>query len=152
MNLGNGFCVSITEKINMKYWPFVKTFQGWARWRLSVDYTCRRTCLRACRRWSGWPTWSLTAPATHRWVDPRGHAHHIFIIFRQSDLGGGAGLLLLMKVMCSVARSYFTSMQLTVLYRKSNLCITRNETVQPRSQFLHLCVCERFIYSKDRSA
>jgi hypothetical protein len=24
--------------------------------------------------------------------------------------------------------------------------------VQPRSQFLHSCVCERFIYSQDRSA
>ncbi len=34
-------------------------------------------------------------------------------------------------------------------YQKSEICIPRNET---RSQFLHSCVCERFIYSKDLSA
>jgi hypothetical protein len=28
--------------------------------------------------------------------------------------------------------------------------IPRNETVRPRSQFLHSCTCERFIYSHDR--
>ncbi len=39
-----------------------------------------------------------------------------------------------------------------VLYQKSDLCIPRNDTAQPRSQFVHSCICERFIYSKDRSA
>ncbi len=38
------------------------------------------------------------------------------------------------------------------MYRKSDLCIPRNETVLPRSQFLHSCICERLIYSQDRSA
>ncbi len=38
------------------------------------------------------------------------------------------------------------------LYRKSDLCIIRNETAGPSSQFLHSCVCERLIYSQDRSA
>jgi hypothetical protein len=38
------------------------------------------------------------------------------------------------------------------LYRKSDLGIPRNETARPRSQFLHLCICEQFIYSQDRSA
>jgi hypothetical protein len=38
------------------------------------------------------------------------------------------------------------------LYKKSFLCIPRNETAQPRSQFLHTCICERFIYSQDWSA
>jgi hypothetical protein len=38
------------------------------------------------------------------------------------------------------------------LYRTSDLCIPRNETAQPRSQFLHSCSCERFIYSQDRCA
>jgi len=38
------------------------------------------------------------------------------------------------------------------LYRISYLCIPRNETVRPHSQFLHSCICERFIYSQDRSA
>ncbi len=33
------------------------------------------------------------------------------------------------------------------LYQKSDLCISRNETAQPRSQFLHSSICERFIYS-----
>jgi hypothetical protein len=34
----------------------------------------------------------------------------------------------------------------------TDLCITRNETAQPRSQFLHACICEPFIYSQNRSA
>jgi hypothetical protein len=38
------------------------------------------------------------------------------------------------------------------LYRKSDLCIPRNETARPRSQFLHSCICERFKYSQYRSA
>jgi hypothetical protein len=38
------------------------------------------------------------------------------------------------------------------LYRKSDLCIPRNETARPRFQFLHSCICERFIHSRDRSA
>ncbi len=29
----------------------------------------------------------------------------------------------------------------------SDLCIPRNETARPRSQFLDSCICERFIYS-----
>jgi hypothetical protein len=37
-------------------------------------------------------------------------------------------------------------------YRKANLCIPRNETARPRSHFLYLCICERFIFSQDRSA
>jgi hypothetical protein len=32
------------------------------------------------------------------------------------------------------------------------VCNPRNETALPRSQFLHLCICERIIYSRDRSA
>ncbi len=40
----------------------------------------------------------------------------------------------------------------SVLYQKSDLCIPRNETAQPRSQFLHSCICERFICSQERSA
>jgi hypothetical protein len=38
------------------------------------------------------------------------------------------------------------------LYRKSNWFIPRNETARPRSQFLHSCICERFMYSHDWSA
>ncbi len=37
------------------------------------------------------------------------------------------------------------------LYRNSNLCIPRKEIAWPQSQFLHSCVSERFIYSRDRS-
>ncbi len=33
------------------------------------------------------------------------------------------------------------------LYRKSNLCIPRNETARPGSHYLHSCIYERFIYS-----
>jgi hypothetical protein len=35
------------------------------------------------------------------------------------------------------------------LQRRSDLCIPRNETARPRSQFPHSCICERFIYSQD---
>jgi hypothetical protein len=37
------------------------------------------------------------------------------------------------------------------LQRKSNLCIPFLGIAQPQSQFPHSCVCERFIYSQDRS-
>jgi hypothetical protein len=38
------------------------------------------------------------------------------------------------------------------LYRKFEASISRNETARPRSQFLHSCICERFIYFHGRSA
>jgi hypothetical protein len=42
--------------------------------------------------------------------------------------------------------------RLNVLYPNSDVCIPRNSTAQHRhSQFLTLCICERFIYSQDRS-
>jgi hypothetical protein len=37
------------------------------------------------------------------------------------------------------------------LYRKFETSIPRNETARPRSQFQHLCICQLFIYSHDRS-
>ncbi len=37
------------------------------------------------------------------------------------------------------------------LYQKLEKYIPRNETAQPRSQFLHSCIWERFIYSHDQS-
>jgi hypothetical protein len=39
----------------------------------------------------------------------------------------------------------------SALYRKSNLYIPKKGIARPKSQFLHSCVCERFIYSQDRS-
>jgi hypothetical protein len=39
-----------------------------------------------------------------------------------------------------------------MLYRKFDTNIPRNETARPRSQFLHSCICERFIYFHDRCA
>jgi hypothetical protein len=38
------------------------------------------------------------------------------------------------------------------LYWKSDLNISRKETVRPCSQFLLSCICQRFIYSQDWSA
>ncbi len=38
----------------------------------------------------------------------------------------------------------------TALYRKSDLCIPKNETAWPHSQFLHSCIRERFIYFHPR--
>jgi hypothetical protein len=44
------------------------------------------------------------------------------------------------------------SMYLTTLQINFDLCIPRNGTARPQSQFPHSCVCERFIYySHDRS-
>ncbi len=37
------------------------------------------------------------------------------------------------------------------LQRKSHLCIPSLGTARPQSQFPHSCVCERFLYSQDRS-
>ncbi len=39
----------------------------------------------------------------------------------------------------------------STLLRRSDLCIPRNETARPHSQFPHSCICDRFIYSQDRS-
>jgi hypothetical protein len=40
---------------------------------------------------------------------------------------------------------------LPALYRKSNLCIPKKGIARPPVPILHSCVCERFIYSQDRS-
>jgi hypothetical protein len=37
-------------------------------------------------------------------------------------------------------------------FRKFKTNISRKGTAWPKSQFLHSCFCERFIYSHDRSA
>ncbi len=37
------------------------------------------------------------------------------------------------------------------LQRNFDLCIPRKGTARPQSRFSHACVCERFIYSRDRS-
>ncbi len=39
----------------------------------------------------------------------------------------------------------------TALQRRSDLCMPRNETARPFSQFPHSCICEYFIYSHERS-
>jgi hypothetical protein len=41
---------------------------------------------------------------------------------------------------------------LAALYRKFETNIPKNETARPCSQFLHSCICERFIHSYDWSA
>ncbi len=44
------------------------------------------------------------------------------------------------------------ALSLHALHRKCETNIPRNETARPRSKFLHSCICERNIYSHDRSA
>ncbi len=44
------------------------------------------------------------------------------------------------------------ALSLHALYRKYETNIPRNKTARPRSKFLHSCICERNIYSHDRSA
>ncbi len=41
---------------------------------------------------------------------------------------------------------------MTVLQRRSDLCIPRNQTARRQSQSLHSYICEQFINSHDRSA
>jgi hypothetical protein len=42
-------------------------------------------------------------------------------------------------------RSYCNSVFLNALYRKSDLCIPKNETARPCSQFLHSSIRELFV-------
>jgi hypothetical protein len=63
----------------------------------------------------------------------------------------------LVRYFCTIyMRRTNTTMSYTytakTLYRKLETNIRRNETAPPRSQFLHIGICERFIYSHDRSA
>ncbi len=54
-----------------------------------------------------------------------------------------------MKKECRHARHKYIAKKgeiLHTLYLKSYLCVPRNETARPRSQFLHLFICEQFIY------
>ncbi len=53
--------------------------------------------------------------------------------------------------LCSVASwiVMFLNLKLS-LQRRSDLCIHRNESAGPRSQFPHSCICERFKYYHDR--
>ncbi len=46
---------------------------------------------------------------------------------------------------------FFFTVYRTALQRKKHLCILFLGIVRPHSQFPHSCVCERFIYSQDRS-
>ncbi len=48
-------------------------------------------------------------------------------------------------------QKYSMSSVWPALQRKSHLCIPRKGIAPPQSQFPHSCVCERFIYSQDRS-
>jgi hypothetical protein len=52
----------------------------------------------------------------------------------------------------SLARYSPASTSYSTLHRKSDLCIPRNGTVRSHSQFQHSFICERLIYSQDRSA
>jgi hypothetical protein len=45
----------------------------------------------------------------------------------------------------------YANIQVPALQGRSDLCIIRNETARPRSQFSYSRICERFIYSQDRS-
>ncbi len=45
-----------------------------------------------------------------------------------------------------------TSYTAKTQYRKFETNIPRKGIARPQSQFTHSCVCERFIYSRDRSA
>ncbi len=46
---------------------------------------------------------------------------------------------------------HFSCVSPYALLRKSHLCISFLGIARPQSQFPHLCVCERFMYSQDRS-
>ncbi len=67
---------------------------------------------------------------------PGGGGHHQLNLKLGGALGGLTGL--------------FTRLD-RALQGEFHLCITRKGIARPKSQFPHLCVCERIIYSKDRS-
>ncbi len=92
------------------------------------------------------------------------HAHIFECLFRLPCYPHGClpvyqKQCLLCCLICSCTNMRFineTTMYLQIrsilaMYRKSNLCIPKKGVVRPQSQFLHSCVCERFIYSQDRS-
>ena len=43
-------------------------------------------------------------------------------------------------------KSWHSTQDMSPHCKRSDLCISRNETARPRSQFLHSCICERFMY------
>ncbi len=54
-----------------------------------------------------------------------------------------------------ISREHFSKCETefkSTLCRKFETYIPRNETARLRSQFLHSCICERFIYSQDQSS
>jgi hypothetical protein len=52
----------------------------------------------------------------------------------------------------SEAAQLTQNQKLAALYRKSDLCIPRNETAWPHSEFLHSCICEGLVNFQDPSA
>jgi hypothetical protein len=63
---------------------------------------------------------------------------------KERQLGGGG----VTSVTCGYSCTLFSA---CTLQRKSHLCIPSKGIVRPHSRFPHSCVCERFIYSQDRS-
>ncbi len=68
-------------------------------------------------------------------------------------------MLLLVQSLRVCLKDFFIALALfkgrppwaAALQGKSHLCNPFLGIVQPQSQFPHSCVCERFIYSQDRS-
>jgi hypothetical protein len=51
---------------------------------------------------------------------------------------------------CVVVVQYFP-LWVVALQRRSDLCTSRKGTARSQFQFPHSCICERFVYSDDRS-
>ncbi len=66
---------------------------------------------------------------------------HFISLYRPATWAGNcAGSPVSMSLVYTIQYVVYT------LYRKPDLCIPGNETAQPRSQFLHSCICELFIH------
>ncbi len=85
----------------------------------------------------------------------RVHQHCIDVVKGFPVLFGDTGIkvsLSSMIITSSTELELFKFLRTSTLYRKFETTIPRNETAWPRSQSVHSCICERFIYSHDQSA
>jgi hypothetical protein len=73
---------------------------------------------------------------------------------KKEESCGNKGMIILYNmyknIFVKIVPSYFRVLVHT-LQGKSHLCIPFLGIARPQSQFPHSCVCERFMYSQDRS-